>query len=425
MKPVLFIPGFPASELHDARTGATVYPPSLTTLLDPAKKQRFLDAVVDVPGGLIAGPPIATVAGIAREAQSLYDILAHQFGYETSGLKPAEFAPIGWDWRESISSAETMASIRDVLDFVSPEKAGNVLAIVHSTGGLVFRAFLEQQPEYRKCFEQVLAFGVPWRGALEALYAVTQGESEKFLFLQLLSAGQAAWMISHAQAAYDLIPRAWLANQSWITKPYMRALAATAHAPFAQQFDDLPVTNVCAWGAPTWSSCSLVNGGLEFSPQDKDAGDGTVTIASSSWLQGAQVRSLVLPIGAYATGFIPKLHAQLWDSPPLLQIFDEIIADAPRQPFVAAAADSDEVLDYHSNVTIRVAAMAADGSPLPDCVASLDGKAELEFNGTTRGSIILRRAGVHHNIEPDLYRFTIDFRWDGGSAERAVVIRSV
>ncbi len=176
-KPVVFIPGFPASELHDGASGRTVFLPSLTTLLDSAKKQKFIGEVIDVPGALIAGPPITTILGIAKQAQSLYDIVGGHFGYDTSSVNPREFAPIGWDWRKSIGDSGVQRDIRDVLDLVSPNKSRNVVAIVHSSGGLVFRAFLEANPSYARCFDQVLAFGVPWCGTLTSLHAITEGES--------------------------------------------------------------------------------------------------------------------------------------------------------------------------------------------------------------------------------------------------------
>jgi len=39
--------------------------------------------------------------------------------------------------------------------------------------------------------------------------------------------------------------------------------------------------------------------------------------------------------------------------------------------------------------------------------------------------IAIGRANIHHNIEPDLYRFMVEFNWNGGSDKRAVLIRSV
>ena len=442
-KPVIFIPGFPASELEDGVSGRTVFPPSLTTLLDSQKRRAFLNEIVVVPGTLIAGLPITTALGIAKQAQSLYDILGGHYGYDISGLNPRDFAPIGWDWREAIDAGAVQQSIRDVLDLLSPNKNQNVVAIVHSTGGLVFRAFLEANPPYAKCLEQVLAFGVPWCGTLAALHAVSEGDSAGFLFIKLISASQSASMISHAQAAYDLLPTdpstklfisngqatTPIADQSWIPIPnaYMRTLAANAHPPFARRFDALPVTNVCGWGVATYERCTLSNGSLSFQNGLKKLGDGTVPLVSSEWLQGSGVRSMVLPIGAYATNFIPRVHAQIWDSPPVLQLFDEVLNDRPRTPFICAAADSDDSIDDTRDVRIRLSAIAADGSPLSNCVATLN------LNGGTtqvplasgRAEVTLKRANIHHNIDPDLYRFTIDIRWDGGQVERVVVIRSV
>ena len=37
----------------------------------------------------------------------------------------------------------------------------------------------------------------------------------------------------------------------------------------------------------------------------------------------------------------------------------------------------------------------------------------------------LKRAGIHHNVGNDIFRFTVTFRWAGGSASRAVLIKSV
>jgi len=64
-KPILFVPGFPGSELRDKTSGRTVFPPSLSTLADPAKKSALIQNLIAVPGNLIAGPPIRDVLGIA------------------------------------------------------------------------------------------------------------------------------------------------------------------------------------------------------------------------------------------------------------------------------------------------------------------------------------------------------------------------
>jgi pimeloyl-ACP methyl ester carboxylesterase len=438
-KPVIFIPGFPASELHDAVTGATVFPPSLSTLLDPSKKAALIQLLVNVPGNLQAGPPIRDILGVAKQAQSLYDILSGKFNYDTSDLS-ADFAAVGWDWRLSISDSAVVNAIAGAVTRLS-SGGRKIVAIIHSTGGLVFRAFLAARPDLLSRFEQVVAFGVPWCGTLEALYAMTKGTSVGFLFAKI-SAKQGATIVSHAQAAYDLlptdpstnlfisggVPTTPLADQSWIpadgAHDYMRQLIATAHGAFPSNFGDLPVTNVCGWGVDTWSSATEQ---LNFQ-HNKDAGDGTVPIVSSSSVSGAQLRTMFLPIGTYATANIPYPHSRIWDSPPVLQIFQEVLNDAQRGPFLCAAADSDAAIDYSADVDVRFCAIAATGGPLPGCsvMVNLGGPPiPVTINSEGRGAFILKRAGIHHNVGNDIYRFTVIFSWNGGGPiSRAVLIKS-
>lgn len=444
-KPVIFIPGFPASELHNDQSAEALFPPPLLKLLDPAKKAALLAELETVPGDVVPGLPIASIlGGVVQEAQSIYNILSGQYGYDVSSASH-DFAPIGWDWRQSISSDDTVQRIADALNVLSPAKNGNVVAILHSTGGLVFRAFLEKKPEYAACFDQVLTFGIPWAGTLEALQAVADGVSVGFLFIKLLSETEGQGLMSRALAAYDLMPAdpafniffgqngnptTPIIDTSWMKQQYMRDLAAKAHGPFPQQFDTLPLTNVCGWGAETLTTASIDGNtqAVDFAPTDKEAGDGTVPFVSSSWLQGGGVRSMYLPIGAYATDFLLKVHDQLWDSPPVLQLFDEVLVDRKRMPFLCAAADSDDYVDVDAPVRLRISAVAADGSALPNLVinVNLDGmRTEVPLIDGKRGLILIGRAGIHHNIEPDLYRFNVEFNWNGGSDVRVVLIHSV
>ena len=410
MKPVLFIPGFPASELRDTATKATVFPPTLSTLVDPAKKAALVQRLIKVPGDLEAGPPIRDILGVAKQAQSLYDILGGKFGYDTSHLS-SDFSAIGWDWRLSISHQTVIEKLAAEVSRLSTG-GRKIVAIVHSTGGLVFRAFLDSRPDLASRFEQVMAFGVPWNGTLEALYAITKGESVGFLFARI-SAEQGATIMSHAQAAYDLLPPDVLADTSWISADYMRKLASAAHGPFPQNFDALPVTNVCGWGFDTWTSRDWTH--------NKDAGDGTVPVTSSSWIQGANVRTKFLPIGAYATASIPYAHARIWDSPPVLQLFEEVLNDATRGPFLCAAADSDDFVDYNADVDVRF----SSDVPCDVTVDLGDSHIPVAINAEGRGAFILERAGIQHNVGNDIFRFTVTFRWSGGAASRAVLIKSV
>src|SRR5438105_10515776 len=107
-KPIVFIPGYPASELHQHPSGELLFPPPLPSLLDPAKKAALLAELETVPGNVVAGLPIASVlGGVVQEAQSIYNILHNQYGYDVSAGS-MEFIPFGWDWRQSIASDATV-----------------------------------------------------------------------------------------------------------------------------------------------------------------------------------------------------------------------------------------------------------------------------------------------------------------------------
>ncbi|MGH9422143.1 MAG: lipase/acyltransferase domain-containing protein, partial [Thermoanaerobaculia bacterium] len=384
-KPAIFIPGFPASELLDETTHAKLFPPNPLDLLNPARKKALLDKL-SVVEGVIAGDPIeATIRILKPAAQTLYDLLKNDYGYDDTTL-----VPIGWDWRQSISSDDTVARIKKALDKLSPNKDGKVVAILHSTGGLVFRAFLERAPEYLTCFDQVLTFGIPWCGTLEALHAVYAGAPINIGPIPILSADDSKRIVQNAQAAYDLFPRCpdmnlFISNgasttpiddQSWIppdaAHDFMRALAAKAHPRFPQAFDALPLTSVCGWGGDTWPVCTNVGGTLTFPKPENDKGDGTVNFPSASWLTGKDVRQMPVPVGAYADeGLIPQYHGQLWMPKVVRQLFNEVLKDAEKQPFVAAAADKDQYIDPNAaRVRIRIVAVDGDGKPLENAVLS-------------------------------------------------------
>lgn len=448
LKPVIFIPGFPASELRDATTNEVVFPPSPGTLLSNDRKQQFFDAMLDIPGNLVAGPPIRSVLNIAKQAQSLYDILA-RFGYTiTDAGASNDFAPVGWDWRLGVDAQPTMDAVANALTHFAPQR---VVVIVHSTGALVFRAFLQRHPELAGRIEEVLAFGGAWCGTLEALYAVHEGRSQTILGISLMTADESANLIGHTQAAYDLFPPDPARNDMgdvqlvhgldgnaaganvdlrWI-KEDRRGYAI----PLAQRANDrlgtrsrnfeLPLTNVVGWGAPTHPGAVLEQNDIHFLPEEKDAGDGTVPLVSASWIQGADVRTIVVPIGAFVADPIADRHAHMWDSLAVADIFREVFRPGtPGREFIAVAADSDEAIDLNSFlVTIRLTAQSNGGRPLPNCVATATIKNRrfpVPFNGGTRAVFRVNRQGIQSNFG-DLFRFTFDFVWDGGSRNNVAV----
>jgi hypothetical protein len=478
LKPVVFIPGFPASELRRKASNRAVYPPSLADLIDADKKKRLVELLsMDPPSAdLVAGEPIRRVTAIAKQAESLYDILRQRYGYTIDAGD--NFRAIGWDWRFGIDDAAVNNSILNAINTLSAP-GPRVVVIIHSTGGLVLRRFLESNPALADRIEKILAFGVPWGGNLKAFRYLTEGDAIGPFFAKM-SAAQTRTVMRFAQAAYDLCPpdpaRTDLTDESgqplglvvddggqqigpmlstsWVPaggnadanrlRASMLARASAADQRLGQRTNSIalgghatpPVTNIVGWGVPTEVRCLLeASGEVTFNPArkndkpygDEKDGDGTVALKSAAWLTGAGVRSFFLPIGAYPTAGIPNRHPRIWDSPPVQQIFNEILMDEPAEEFVCAAADGEEALDRSSDVTIRLSAADVSGRPLPNAQATLrlpGGARTIDFAGGVRRDVVVRRTNMLGNAAPNMFRFTIDVTWGAnGRRELPVLIR--
>jgi pimeloyl-ACP methyl ester carboxylesterase len=464
LKPVVFIPGFPASELRLAATGEVIFPPPLGTFFDDAAKQRLLRLLTgpdDPPGSVVAGEPIRTVLDIAKQAQSLYDLLTGTYGYTTSG--GTNFAPVGWDWRGAVDADRVQADVAAAIDSLAAQNGGaKVVVIIHSTGGPVFRRCLELQPELAAKVERILALGIPWAGTLKSFPFITTGEAfGPFPPLQL-SAQEVQGIMSHAQAAYDLLPpdpaktdmtdangrpldlfvdgsgaqQGPLVDLLWIRggaeQDYMRRNAADADRRLGRRGSTIvlgggaalpPITNIGGWGTSTQTQCTMDGAGQLVYTQTPE-GDGTIPLVSARWLRGAMVQTYVLPIGAYPVGQIPMVHSQIWNSPPMLQIFDQVLRGAPPAPFVCCAADgNDAVAPAAQFVRLRLAAADANGLPLPNLKATVRDIAQpvqVSIPGF-RAEIKIARTSFH-STGSDLCRFSIDVTWDGDRRNLPMVI---
>ena len=463
LKPVVFIPGFPASELRQTSRRRTIFPPSLADLLDREKKKELLRLLAgpDVPpGDIVAGEPIRGVLEVAKQAQSLYDILRQHFGYTLQGGD--DLAPVGWDWRLAIDHPKVQDGVVQAIDRLSQVHGRKVVVLVHSTGGLVLRALLEQRPEVAAKIERILAFGVPWAGTLKALLYVAQGEP-----FGLVIAGQrivgfskteVREVMSHCQAAYDVFPpdpaktemrgadgkplnlfmvgsrqAGPLVDLAWIpsgpSRDFMRDLARRADQRLGSRSSEIrlpggvavpPITNVVGWGVTTDTRCAMAaDGSLDFGTGPQ--GDGTVALVSASWLRGPGVRTFFVPIGVYPTNGIPNPHSRIWDSPPVLELFHQALADKAPEPFVCAAADGDQAIDRRSDVTLRLAAADENGNPLPNAKAAFPGfpgARAVAFGSSPRKEIVLRRGDLRGNAARDLFRFVVEVKWGEAGAEK-------
>ena len=438
-KPVVFIPGFPATELLDAQTREKLFPPTWwQTLPFLTYKKKLLDRLISDRDGVVAGDPILKVTALAKQASSLYDNLAH-LGYDMA----TDFQAVGWDWRKGIDDPLTQSAIAKAIDRFSER----VVLMVHSTGGLVFRAFVEEHPAYAAKVEFILAFGVPWVGTLDAFKAITTGISSGVGPIGF-TAREVQRLTSTCQAAYDLCPpdpaqteittplftkqgiaaSPLVTPAEWTNDPAMQALAAKAHARFGarnKSFDAPPIVNICGWGALTLDSCALSNGKLTFG--EEVSGDTTVPFVSSSWLRddGDRVKAFYVPIGAYERNAIPEPHPRIWDSPPVLGLLASLLGGAAAKPFLAAAVDPDDNFPSRDPVRIRVSAADANGRSLPNARIVLRLAPSQTFAlqpGQRRLEIALRRAGLPNNAN-GYARIEVEAIWTGGSARTAIAIR--
>ncbi|MGK2856350.1 MAG: lipase/acyltransferase domain-containing protein, partial [Thermoanaerobaculia bacterium] len=411
--PVIFIPGFPASELLDAANDV-VFPPSLKTVASSTKKQKFLDAVTDL-AQLRAGEPIReTFFGIEKQAQSLYDIL-RLYGYSTNN--PTEFRAIGWDWRRAVDDVIVQAAVRTAIQQMSAG-ATKVLTIVHSTGGLVLRQLLAAEPALGAKIAHILALGVPWAGTLKSFAYLVNGQSTGVPGARI-TAYESRRIIRGAQAAYDLLPPPRdQADPAGVPPPFARqgnsdvspmvatswipASWRTRMEPMAAQamrlrrmpdfpVANIPVTNVAGFGAATDTRADLVTGSATFTATAE--GDGTVPHASAVWLRGPNVRTFSLAVGVYPTGGIPLYHSQIWDAPPMLSLFDELLLVAPPEPFIAAALDANDAsMGGQRPMKVHISGALPDGSPLiPMRVTFTNLKVPLSKTINGRGTITIQK----------------------------------
>ncbi len=468
-KPVVFIPGFIATKLKFRPTNWTLFPPNPLDLLDAQKKQQLVELLsspkFDDPNDDVQpDEPIRNILGITQQADALYSLLTSHFGYDTSA-ESTDFRAVGWDWRKAVDDVQTQAAVVKAINDLFAATGKKVVLLPHSTGGLVMRKLLEDQPQLTDKIEQVISFGIPWAGALSAVLALDD-PSKVGIGPLSLSAADVKRITTNAQAAYDLAPpnpaktdmhlaggvplnffiengqqASPLVQNGWMSFPeFMLPMAQRAAARLGARTPAInlggghmmpPITNVCGWGIPSATQIDLLpNATLQFSASPLKLGDGTVPLYSAAWLRGPDIRTMVVPIGAYPVGNLPMRHSRIWDSLPVVQLLNEVLADAPRRPFVAASVDGDDFQDP-AKPTFRLRISAADehGDVLPNCTATFKystvNKPTIEMD-TIWKEVTLPREGIKPNVNgTNFFRLPIQVKWKGGKTEIVVIFHTL
>ncbi len=438
---VVFVPGFPGSELHlreaDGALGRRIFVPfpftKMATL--PATLREQLSGPDDLdpqdpdqvdPVG--AGSPVKSLKFLAfdlsKQADHLYDIL------QECGVSGPRLSLVGWDWRRPVNDP---AAQKDFGSAVRRAAAAGQppIVIAHSTGGLLVRKALEDDPALATLIKMVVAFGVPWAGTLEPLAVMTRQRG-----FGITGAAKAQRLIARSWTAYDLLPRGKAgltvnhagdsiditqsSHRHWIPG----SIAASAHPRLdrtrsqsglgfpKQRWDiDCPLINLVGWGFETTVLAQVESSGVvRFNPPQRVTGeaawqgDGTVPLASADWIRstpgGAEVTTLFIPIGAYQDSKGSRRpHSSLWRNPGGRSLLHHLLAGELREPFVYATVDwSDKVNPGANLVRLRFVLQQANGLPLTGgllCLTNVVGQPDAVVDHNTgRGLLTVPRGAV-------------------------------
>lgn len=468
-KPVLFIPGYPGSHLLERDTGKKVFL-NIPGLLHPAAKKRILkqlEAPDDLTAvdPLVAGDPIRRLAkflffDLAKQADSLYDIL------EKLDIEPVKF---GWDWRRPVFDIGMQGELKQAIEDEAQRSQAPVTILAHSTGGLVLRHLLESNrhdPGFLGSIERLIAFGVPWAGTLKSLLFLTGTNA----FGPFLTKAETRRVVCLTWAAFDLLPPdpektvmeddegrplrlavdgaghqvTPLLKRGWFDpeiRHQMDLRADAADSTLGQRSPtlqlgshSLPVTNVVGWGAKTTVRAEMIGSpsqlDVRFVNDEGDdlqgGGDATVPRVSANWLRGPDVDTYHVPVGRDHGGKTNP-HSTLWRNPGGRNLLRHLLGGRPLEPFVYGAVDAEDALRTSvSRVRVRLVALDADGSPLPDAkVRATDLKggptapSDFPVEGDGRHLIVIPRNRI---IEagPQHRRFTLEFSWSEQGQARSL-----
>jgi pimeloyl-ACP methyl ester carboxylesterase len=470
---VLFVPGLPGSELRFRRPDGslqTVFPPRLSQILpglDPEVKRRLKGPDdLDSDDGVSAGPPIRSAGrflgfDLMKQAQSLYDIL------EGLGIGQRLQLDLGWDWRRPVTDDAGPGSAQRALESLLAAQPEPVTAIVHSTGGLLLRHFLEQHPALVPKVARVIAFGATWAGTLKSL-AVLLGRQG----FGPVKTRDAQEVFASAWAALDLLPRDrgsrlvqdpagqevdLLSRVDWtqvLPNDPQGALGsairsraahslATLGKPAAEWTLPVDVVNVVGWGKKTLVGATLGAGGvIDLAPPDLDneagddaedscadrremiyQGDGTAPVSSAAWLRGPRVKTYFVPIGALAQVTLSnRRHSELWRNPGGQALLAHHLAGAPLTALAFAAVDWSDKLDPGAaTVRIRYVMQSPDGAPLPGAnprVRTANGEVAGPLGADGRGLLELPRSAFPKTAGGRFRRVVARLPWQGDATPK-------
>jgi hypothetical protein len=276
------------------------------------------------------------------------------------------------------------------------------------------------------------------------MYYLVKGESSGIPGAKL-KAYESAHVMRHAQAAYDLLPPprrfpnqadvppplVWengspvspTVNMSWVPQAWrerMNAMATIAtrlrHTP-RHPFGDTPITNVAGFGAVTISRAEI--GTMKTVFRFDKEGDGTVQHSSATWIRGGNLRIFSIPVGIYPAGGLPIRHSQIWDAPPMLSLFDELLLGARPEPFIAAALDDDDAsMGGQRDMKVFISGADARGKPISSLSVTFTRlQKPVKDNADGHGVVRIPRNALPVATHSNFVRFAAIVKWEEGERE--------
>jgi hypothetical protein len=223
-----------------------------------------------------------------------------------------------------------------------------------------------------------------------------------------------AFVFENGAAVSPMVATSWI-PASWRTRMEpMAAHARRLRRPPAFPIASMRITAVAGFGAATDVQADIVSGRTTFTAGPE--GDGTVPHASATWIQGTNLRTLSLPVGIYPSGGIPIRHSQIWDAPPMLSLFDELLLGATPEPFIAVALDADDAsMGGQRAMKVLVSGADAAGSPITSLAVTFTNlKQQFAATVNGRGIVTIPRAALPPATGSNFVRFTAIVTWSGG-----------
>lgn len=269
---------------------------------------------------------------------------------------PANYFPFPYDWRRD--NRYTAAKLKQLIDNHLPRwrtantsnRDAKVILIAHSMGGLIARYYLEVLEGWRDC-RALITFGTPYRGAVGALDALSNGVAKLGIDLTPV--------LRSFTSAYQLLPRyeALRIGDTYYRVgerhdvPGIAAERAADALRFHREIDDAvarrpqaayPIFPVVGTDQPTLQSAFVEHGQVQVSYHPPDVvravyahGDGTVPRVSATPLELS---------GQRLETFYPERHAMLHNHQTALALLQHHLGEMQEEGIeaVQGAAPVDE-----------------------------------------------------------------------------------